>query len=261
MVLSGGAWLITTGGQPLELKPGDVVLIPFGATHGLSHVPSSLQDLPPAVLSEDLSSPGPSDVELLCGAYWLDHGQVHPYLRLLPGVITVSPDYDLNPQLRLLAELLGADLSDAGPGTGATRPALLNLMLTHVLRQWLEQNRLADWPETTDPAIAAALHEIHTNPHRPWTVQSLSATAGMSRTAFTKRFNALMGQPPMSYLTRWRLTYSAQLLRETDVPLATIARRVGYSTEFSFGGVSVGSTASRLDVSVRSSERGAQRND
>ncbi|MGW1507178.1 AraC family transcriptional regulator [Streptomyces mirabilis] len=235
-VLRGSAWLITADGQPLELKLGDVVFTPSGATHGLSHAPSSLQDLPPAVMSDGLSNPGPCDVELLCGAYWLDHGQVHPYLRSLPEVITVSPDYDHNPHLRLLADLLGADLSDTGPGTETTRPALLDLMLTHVLRQWLERNRMADWPETTDPAIAAVLREIHASPHRSWTVQSLSETAGMSRTAFAKRFNALLGQPPMSYLTNWRLTYAARLLRETDAPLATIARRVGYSTEFAFGG-------------------------
>lgn len=56
----------------------------------------------------------------------------------------MSPDYDRRPQLRLLADLLGADVSDTGPGAGVTRSALLDLMLTHVLRQWLAQNRAAD---------------------------------------------------------------------------------------------------------------------
>lgn len=235
MVLHGSAWLITADSQPLELKPGDVVLAPFGATHGLSHAPSSLRDLPPAVMSEDLLGPDSFDVELLCGAYWLEHGHVHPYLQSLPEVLRVSPDYDRDPRLRTLADLLGADVSDAGPGTDATRPALLEVMLTHVLRQWLEQNGPTGWPQVTDPAIDAVVREIHAGPDRPWSVQTLSETAGMSRTAFVERFRSQLGQPPMAYVTSWRLTYGAQLLKETEVPLAAIARRVGYSTEFAFG--------------------------
>jgi AraC-like DNA-binding protein/quercetin dioxygenase-like cupin family protein len=235
VVLRGSAWLITANNPPRALTPGDVVLTPFGAEHGLSHAPSSLEDLLPAVMTDDPSNADPVDVEFLCGAYWLDHGQVHHYLRSLPEVIAISPDYDRDPQLRLLTDLLGADVSVSGPGAGATRPALLDLVLTHVLRQWLERNPPADGPDVADPAIAAALREIHAGPHRPWTVQQLSETAGMSRTAFTKRFTAQVGQPPMTYLTGWRLTYGARLLRETDAPLATIARKVGYSTEFAFG--------------------------
>jgi AraC-like DNA-binding protein len=235
ILLRGSGWLITATDQPRALKPGDVVLTPSGAEHGFSHAPSLLQDLPSAVMSADPQSPNPADAVFLCGAYWLAHGQVHQYLRALPDIIAVSPDYDRNPQLRALTDLLDADVPDTRPGTGTTRPALLDLILTHVLRQWLEQNRDADWPAVSDPAIATALREIHASPHKPWTVQQLGETAGMSRTAFTKRFTTLVGKPPMAYLTGWRLTYAARLLRETKAPLATIARQAGYSTEFAFG--------------------------
>ncbi|MFI8528397.1 AraC family transcriptional regulator [Promicromonospora sukumoe] len=233
VVLHGGAWLITSEDPPRELKPGDVVLIPSGATHGLSHAPATLDALQPAVMTED-PGPGSFDTELLCGAYWLEHGPVHPYLRSLPEVLTVSPDYDRDPRLSVLADLLRADVADAGPGTRATRPALLDVMLTHILRQWLDVNQPAWWPQVTDPGIDAALRAIHTDPHLPWTVDSLSQAAGMSRTTFINRFKALLDQPPMAYLTDWRLTRGAQLLRETDAPLAAVARRVGYSTEFAF---------------------------
>jgi AraC-like DNA-binding protein len=235
IVLRGSGWLIPANGPARELAAGDVVLTPTGSAHGLSHAPRALDDLPPAVLGPDRPIPDPADIEFLCGAYRLDHGQVHPYLRALPEVIAVSPDYDRNPELRMLADLLIADIADARPGTETTRPALLDLMLTHVLRQWLEQNR-STWPDIGDPAITAALREIHTSPDKPWTVQQLSQTAGMSRTAFSKRFTELVGQPPMTYVTGWRLSYGARLLRETTAPLATVARQVGYSTEFAFGG-------------------------
>lgn len=237
ILLRGTAWLIPATGRPRALKAGDVVLTPFGAELGLSHAPSLLKDLPPvaAALNEDAHSPAPADVELLCGAYWLDHGQVHPYLRALPEVLVVSPGHDRDLQLRLLTDLLAVDVSDTQPGSGATRPALLDLLLTHALRQWMEQNRDADRPEINDPAIAAALREIHTSLHKPWTVQQLSKSVGLSRTAFTKRFTAMVGQPPMTYLTGRRLSHGARLLRESRAPLATIARQVGYSTEFGFG--------------------------
>ncbi|MFF3710561.1 AraC family transcriptional regulator [Streptomyces phaeochromogenes] len=262
ILLRGSGWLIPATGRPRALKAGDVVLTPFGAELGFSHAPGLLKDLPLAaeVVSEgprnpDLhspepsshdphspdphspepSSPDPADVEFLCGAYWLDHGQVHPYLRALPELLVVSPGHDRALQLRLLADLLAVDVSDAPPGSGATRPALLDLLLTHALRQWLEQNRDADRPETDDPAIAVALREIHTSPHKPWTVEQLGKSVGMSRTAFTKRFTAMVGKPPMTYLTGRRLSHGARLLRETKAPLATIARQVGYSTEFAFG--------------------------
>jgi AraC-like DNA-binding protein len=101
-----------------------------------------------------------------------------------------------------------------------------------VLRQWHEQHGTA--PGTDDPAIAAALRQIHECPQHPWTIGGLSEVAGLARTAFTRRFSALVGQPPMSYLIGWRLGCGARLLRETNAPLATIARQVGYATEFAF---------------------------
>ncbi|MEV5410837.1 helix-turn-helix transcriptional regulator [Thermopolyspora sp. NPDC052614] len=77
---------------------------------------------------------------------------------------------------------------------------------------------------------------MHRDPARPWTVARLSQTAGMSRTTFNRRFTAQVGMPPMKYVTDWRLDYAARLLRETDAPLASIARQVGYATEFAFAG-------------------------
>ena len=75
---------------------------------------------------------------------------------------------------------------------------------------------------------------IHDSPQAHWTVSRLSEGVGMSRAAFTRRFTALVGKPPIRYLMDWRLNYAAKQLRETDAPLAAIARQVGYSTEFAF---------------------------
>jgi AraC-like DNA-binding protein len=153
---------------------------------------------------------------------------------MLPGVIAVSPDYERDPQLRSLAALLAADITEPRPGADATRAALFDLIIINALRQWREANGGMDWPATADAAVSEALREIHTSPGRLWTVQELSGKVGLSRTTFTKRFSTAMGKTPTRYLVGWRLARAAQLLRETGSPLAAIASQVGYSTEFAF---------------------------
>ncbi|MEV4077247.1 cupin domain-containing protein [Nonomuraea fuscirosea] len=237
ILLRGSCWLITEDEEPVALRPGDVVLTSSGAAHGLSRVPHPLAGLPLVDMRPLPPAPGPFDFEFLCGCYQLQHGHAPQYLRVLPDLIAVSPDYAAHPELRALVELLKADRSGgAQMGAGATLPALLDLVLVHVLRQWHEQQGAAGWPDTHDPAIAAALREIHEHPEQPWTVERLSEVAGLPRTAFTRRFTTEVGRPPMSYLIGWRLSRGARLLRETDAPLSSIARQVGYANEFAFSG-------------------------
>jgi AraC-like DNA-binding protein len=206
VVTRGTCWLVTEHEAPVALSPGDVVLTLSGAAHGLTAVPAALDDLPPVVMGPFPPEPGPFDVEFVCAAYRLAHGRVPQYL-------------------------LRADVSGTRMGSGAALPALLDLVLVHALRQWHEA---AGLPETDDPAIATVLREIHRYPQEQWTVGRLSEIAGMPRAVFTRRFTRAVGRPPMSYLLSSRLQRGAELLRQTDAPLATIARRVGYSTEFAF---------------------------
>lgn len=83
-------------------------------------------------------------------------------------------------------------------------------------------------------AVAPALTAMHDDPAASWTVESLAARAGLSRAAFARRFATLVGEPPMAYLTRWRMTTAARMLRESDAPLTTVAARTGYGSEFAF---------------------------
>src|SRR6266498_3857126 len=124
-------------------------------------------------------------------------------------------------------------------GTDAIVPALLDTLLLHILRSLLDQQPT---PGTTtgwaaalnDPATNAALQAIHRAPARPWTVAMLAAEAGLSRAPFARRFTTLVGQPPLTYLTWWRMTTAARLLQQSDAPLSAIAARVGYTSEFAF---------------------------
>ena len=85
-----------------------------------------------------------------------------------------------------------------------------------------------------DPQIAAALRAIHADPARQWTVEELGQRAGLSRAAFARRFTGLVGQPPLTYLTWWRMTTAAGFLLRSDAPLSAVARRIGYTSEFAF---------------------------
>jgi AraC-like DNA-binding protein len=232
IVLDGSCWLISEDQSPVALRPGDIVLTSSGAQHGLTQTPRALADLPPSAMGPISPAPGPCDFEFLCGAYRLEHGRVPQYLRTLPDLIAVTPDYDRDPQMRALVELLKVEAGQAQPGSAATVRSLLDLILVQVLRQWHHQHGVAS--DTDDPGIAAALRQIHEYPQRPWTVGRLSEVAGLPRTKFTRRFTILVGEPPMRYLIGWRLGRGARLLRETDASLATIARQIGYSTEFAF---------------------------
>ncbi|WP_196215920.1 helix-turn-helix domain-containing protein, partial [Microbacterium sp. ZXX196] len=80
-----------------------------------------------------------------------------------------------------------------------------------------------------DPAIGQALSAIHHDPARPWTVEELGTVAGLSRAAFAKRFTAFVGEPPLGYLTWWRLTLAGHLLRAGDQPLRVVAQQTGYT--------------------------------
>lgn len=236
VILHGAGWLITAAGSPVRLRPGDIVLAPHGAEHGLSHTASRTLDQLGVMDAAGPPETGPADFDFVVGCYRLDQAHMHRFMRDLPRVIVISPDYDRDPQLRALIDVLAAEVTEDLPGGDAARPALVDLMLVHALRQVKEKDLAADWPEVTDPGIAAAVRQMHASPQRPWTVQQLGEVAGMSRTAFSRRFTALVGEPPMAYLIGRRLTRSARLLRETGTPLAAIARQVGYANEYAFSG-------------------------
>jgi transcriptional regulator GlxA family with amidase domain len=122
-------------------------------------------------------------------------------------------------------------------GSAGIVPALIDSLLLYIRRAWVDERpaRAAGWAGAlTDPSIAPVLAAMHADPAEGWTVESLAARAGLSRAAFAKRFHTLVGVPPLAYLTHWRMTTAARLLRESDSSLAAVAARTGYGSEFAF---------------------------
>ena len=85
-----------------------------------------------------------------------------------------------------------------------------------------------------DPHLSAAVAAVHREPARAWTVAKLAVLVGMSRTAFATRFALLLGESPMRYLARFRMTRAIELLRDSRLSLSTIAERVGYASDVAF---------------------------
>ncbi|WP_411107845.1 AraC family transcriptional regulator [Streptomyces sp. c-19] len=243
IVLKGGCWLLPDGGDPVALGAGDAVLLPHGTGHVIADSPADAATVGRAVSFArwaDGTLPRPAlstsherEVEMLCGKYRLDHSRAHPLLAELPSLVHLAHRGDGHPELRAAIGLLSGELDELRPGSSIALPSLLDLLLVYMIRSWMTEATAGAWPAVLgDPVAAAALRALHSDPAAPWTVDRLAAEAGVSRPTLARRFTALVGRPPMAYLTWWRLTRAAALLRDTPDPLAAVARRVGYATPY-----------------------------
>ncbi len=151
-------------------------------------------------------------------------------LDALPAVLVVRADEWDTPLIDLLSNEAGRD----GPGQEAYLDRLLDLLLIAVLRTWFDRDGNAPswWQAEQDPVVGPALKLIYNNPAHPWTVANLAAAVGCSRAVFARRFTDQVGEPPIAFLTGWRLALAADLLRDTEATIAAVARQVGYSTPF-----------------------------
>ncbi|SOD59133.1 AraC-type DNA-binding protein [Streptomyces zhaozhouensis] len=249
VVLAGGCRLLPDGdGPPVVLGAGDAVLLPHGTGHVLADarasegraaatrraVPFARWAAANGTRTEASRAPGAADpTEILCGTYRLDCSRLHPLLVELPEVVHLPSRIGAHPELRSAIELLAGELDQTRPGSCVALPSLLDLLLVYLIRSWLAEATGGAWPRAlSDPVTAAALRALHGDPAAPWTADRLAAEAGVSRPTLARRFGALVGRPPMAYLTWWRLILAASRLRESGDTLASVAERVGYGSPY-----------------------------
>ncbi len=168
---------------------------------------------------------------MLVGTYQMSGEVGRRLLAALPTLAVLSHDICESPVLALLDDEIDKDR----PGQEVVLDRLLDLLLVGVLRAWFSRPD-ADAPAWYlahgDPVVGRALRLLHEYPNHQWTVASLAEAVGASRAALARRFTDLVGEPPMAYLTGWRLALAADLLRDTDETIGTIARKVGYGSPF-----------------------------
>jgi AraC-like DNA-binding protein len=167
----------------------------------------------------------------LIGCYQVGGELSRRLLDALPTVLVLTPQTWDSP----LLSLLGAEIAKPDPGQEAVLDRLFDLLLIAAIRAWFarpEAHAPVWYNAHRDPVIGQALRLLHSAPSHPWTVANLARAAGISRALFARRFTNLVGEPPITYLTNWRLTLAADLLREPNATLEAVAHRVGYSNAF-----------------------------
>lgn len=239
VVDEGSCWL-KLGETPTLLEAGDSILLAPGQTHSLSDKPETPSR---AVISLDgvtrecqrLSYGEDGDrAVVLCGKFQLESDTPHPLHALLLPVIHLKGQ---QPWLKTTLRLLAAEANANGPGSQTILRRLTDVLFVQILRAWLEtQNEpQSNWLSALrDPKIGAALSLIHEFPERAWTVANLAAEVRLARTTFATRFTGLVGEPPLTYLTQWRMHLAARLLRGEGLTLKAVAERVGYESEAAF---------------------------
>ncbi|WAZ24911.1 AraC family transcriptional regulator [Streptomyces cinnabarinus] len=249
LMVRGEAWITPDTGERVRLGPGDLAIArgpdPYTCADDPATAPQavilpggecSYPDGRPLNGSMDLGVRTWGDrldgsAVMLIGTY-LWQGEVSGrLLDALPPLLSLPADVWDCPLTPYLMEEIVRD----EPGQEVVLDRLLDLLVIAALRAWFSRPEAAApawYKAMADPVVGRVLRLVQDDPAHPWTVASLAAKAGVSRAALARRFTELVGEPPMTYLTGWRLALAADALRDTGDTLDAIARRVGYGGAF-----------------------------
>ena len=242
-LVTEGALVLEVDGCTTPMTAGDVVLVPHGTGHAVLDAPGSpatpLFDLPRIELGERyerlrITGPG-ARTDLVCGAVGFTGLGVGRLVRSLPPVLRAGRDED-TAWMRAAFEVISGESRRPRPGSDVITARLADVLVVQVVRSWLESGAPDQgWVAgLRDPLLGRALASFHAEPDAPWSLAALAREAGMSRSAFAARFRHVLGEPPMAYVTTWRMDLAARLVREEQLPLFRVAERVGYSSEAAF---------------------------
>lgn len=247
-LLEGDGWITPDGDTAVPIHAGDVAVVVGPGPYTISSAPA----LPPRVVvhsGDQCTTPDgrelgevpdlwcrPGDdtegaAALLKGTYRVQGSVCERVLRGLPRTLVVRSAALPFPTV----DTIVTESARSRPGQHAVLDRLLDLLLVSTLREWLDQPESSAPPwyrARNDPVVGPAVDLMHDDPARPWTVSALAAEVNVSRATFARRFSDLVGEPPMAYLTCWRLCLAADLLRETDATVEAIARQVGYANAY-----------------------------
>ncbi|GGJ21631.1 AraC family transcriptional regulator [Streptomyces brasiliensis] len=245
----GDAWIMTDGGERVRLRAGDLAIArgpdPYTAADdpgtapqavilpgGECHYPDGTSMKGSMDLGVRTWGDRPDGTAVMLIGTYLMRGEINGrLLDALPPLLTLTSDVWECPLTPLLAQEIVRD----EPGQEVVLDRLLDLLVIAALRAWFSRPEAAApawYRALADPVVGRVVRLLQDDPAHPWTVAALAAEAGVSRAALARRFTELVGEPPMSYLTGWRLALAADRLRDSDDTVAAIARQVGYGSAF-----------------------------
>jgi AraC-like DNA-binding protein len=262
VLTSGECWVGLVGEPPIKMRRGDVVLLAQGDAHVISSAPGMRAD--PAVgsyfemgraqrpfrIHYETSGPTVLDIDgtpsppgttasaatFVCGFIGCDLKPFNPLIATLPRLLHL-PAEERSALSEQFATFAAAESAARRPGSEALLERLSEMMFVDAIRRHVEHmpERSTGWlAALRDRYVGRALALLHERPAAPWTIDDLSSQVGLSRSALHERFVGLIGQPPVQYLTNWRMQLASRLLLEGRATVATIAADVGYDSEAAF---------------------------
>lgn len=251
VISEGACWCESPGHAPLQLEAGDVLVVPHGHAYQLASACGlrtgwSVDDALvwframasgqlPLVVTE--GGRGSDRLQVICGFLGCDALPFNPVLTTLPALLRVRLHGDSRFRLNALLEFAVAESNRARPGSRSVLLRIAELVFVEVLRSYLtaaSSNGRSWLGGLRDPVVGRALARLHAEPARAWTLPELAREVGASRSVLAERFAFFVGQPPMLYLTRWRLQLAASRLAAGGGPVSAVASDVGYESEAAF---------------------------
>lgn len=232
LVSEGQCWLHQDGFEPRALHAGDLVFVAHDCWHVLSP-DQCIKDDRTVLTFEENGEP----FEVICGSVEFPGGMGRSLIAGLPAMVVI-PGADMVGQdnVRALGRLMANESQGTNRGARIIQDRLADVLLTLALRHLMNTGaaRKGLLAGLADPFLGKALMYIHRDFEEPWNLSSLSAAVGLSRSAFARKFQDLMEETPMNYLTEWRMLHAEKWLREGHHSVAQIAERLGYETDAAF---------------------------
>ncbi|MEV5960538.1 AraC family transcriptional regulator [Kribbella sp. NPDC051952] len=248
-LVRGSGWVTRHDIEPVRMEQGDVAIFtgpsPYVVGDSVNtaaqlriHPGGICEPLPGAPVDysarlgvRTYGGRASGEVMVASGTYQVPGDVSRRLVTALPSVLVVPAEEIAGPVM----EMVIAEIQRDAQGQQTVLDRWLDLALITTLRAWFErpESQAPGWYQAqTDPVAGSALRLLHEDPAYPWNVTELADRVGVSRASLARRFTALVGEAPMSYLTGWRITLAADQLRATKDTVETIARRVGYANAF-----------------------------
>lgn len=247
VVTTGTCWVRLAETEPIELRGGDLALVPHGRGHDLLSEPGARRGprvdlLPQEYLSahySQLRHGGAGRVaQLICGIVSFDDPAARELMRALPDVLLIRGDaVSAASSIRDTLRLMAGELSQPQLGGEAVATRLADVLVIQAIRSWIatDPEAIVGWLRALeDERIGRVLEAIHEDPGQEWSLTRLARLAAMSTSSFSARFTGLVGDAPIGYLTRWRMNVARSRLEEEDITAARLAAELGYRSEAAF---------------------------
>jgi AraC-like DNA-binding protein len=251
VVTDGACWGALLDGAAVKVEAGDVLVFPHGDPYVMSLAPGMRGGPDAGAVLEFMSDMvagrmpftvtegggGPERLGLVCGFLGCDVHPFNPLLHTLPRLLHVRQAFASGDPFGRLIDFTIAESQERRAGGECVRLRLSELMFVEVVRRHLATLPAGQtgWlAGLRDRIVGRALALLHERPGEAWTLEKLARDVALSRSALAERFSQFVGDPPMQYLTRWRMQAAARLLADGQDKVSAVALQVGYDSEAAF---------------------------